>query len=149
MKVDASSFRRLLVCVSLVLLSGYSAVMADSFDDDDNPEREINPTAVILFMFFGLCLGILTLQVISRLGEAVPYTVVIFLIGVLTSFLFKVHSNDAFEQSINDWVKINPDIMLFVFLPPLIFGEAMNLKWFHVQGAFNQALVLAGPGVLM
>ena len=25
----------------------------------------------------------------------------------------------------------------------------MNLNWFHVQGAFNQALVLAGPGVLL
>lgn len=37
--------------------------------------------------------------------------------------------------------------MLFVFLPPLVFGEAMNLNWYHVTRAFWQSVILAGPGV--
>ena len=35
------------------------------------------------------------------------------------------------------WTDINPDIMLYVFLPPLIFGEAMSLNWHHVQGVLG------------
>ena len=47
------------------------------------------------------------------------------------------------------WGNINADIFLFVFLPPLVFGEAMNLNWHHVLGGFWQAVLLAGPGVLI
>lgn len=39
--------------------------------------------------------------------------------------------------------------MLFVFLPPLIFGEAMSLNWYHLKGGFIQSVILAGPGVLI
>lgn len=40
-------------------------------------------------------------------------------------------------------------MMLFLFLPVLIFGEAMTLKWHHVRGGISQALLLAGPGVII
>lgn len=49
----------------------------------------------------------------------------------------------------SEWVNINADLMLFVFLPPLIFGEAMSLNWYHVKGGFIQSVILAGPGVLI
>ena len=54
-----------------------------------------------------------------------------------------------FTESINDWVNIDADLLLFAFLPPLIFGEAMNLNFYHVRGGFLQAVILAGPGVLI
>ena len=54
-----------------------------------------------------------------------------------------------FGDSISDWVDIDPDLLLFTFLPPLIFGEAMNLNFYHVRGGFAQAVILAGPGVLI
>lgn len=47
------------------------------------------------------------------------------------------------------WINIDPELLLFVFLPPLIFGEAMGLNWYHAKGAFVQATILAGPGVLV
>lgn len=49
----------------------------------------------------------------------------------------------------NQWVHIDADLLLFTFLPPLIFGEAMSLNWYHVQGGFLQSVILAGPGVLI
>ena len=49
----------------------------------------------------------------------------------------------------NDWVNIDADLLLFAFLPPLIFGEAMSLNFYHVKGGFVQAVILAGPGVLI
>ena len=47
------------------------------------------------------------------------------------------------------WESINAELLLFIFLPPLVFGEAMSLNWYHVKGGFFQALFLAGPGVLV
>jgi NhaP-type Na+/H+ or K+/H+ antiporter len=55
----------------------------------------------------------------------------------------------VFGDSITDWVNIDADMMLFTFLPPLIFGEAMNLNFYHFKGGLLQALLLAGPGVLI
>lgn len=46
-------------------------------------------TVVLLFMFFGLSVGILAMQFLSVVGEAIPYTVFVFLIGVLFSIANK------------------------------------------------------------
>lgn len=54
-----------------------------------------------------------------------------------------------FGESITEWVDIDADLLLFTFLPPLIFGEAMSLNFYHVRGGFIQAVILAGPGVLI
>jgi NhaP-type Na+/H+ or K+/H+ antiporter len=51
--------------------------------------------------------------------------------------------------SVTIWANIDPELILYVFLPPLIFGEAMSLNWHHVQGGFLQSLLLAGPGVVI
>ena len=55
----------------------------------------------------------------------------------------------SFGESINKWVNIEADLILYVFLPPLLFGEAMNLNWYQVKGGFAQSLTLAGPGVIV
>lgn len=52
-------------------------------------------------------------------------------------------------RSIQVWENINAELLLFVFLPPLVFGESMNLNWHHVKGGLLQSIILAGPGVLV
>ena len=47
------------------------------------------------------------------------------------------------------WTNIDPHLLLYVFLPPLIFGEAMSLNYYNAKGALSQALVMAGPGVVI
>ena len=51
--------------------------------------------------------------------------------------------------SVTIWANIDPNLLLYVFLPPLIFGEAMSLNFHHVQGGFLQSVLLAGPGVVI
>jgi NhaP-type Na+/H+ or K+/H+ antiporter len=46
-------------------------------------------------------------------------------------------------------LNIDADVLLYVFLPPLIFGEAMHLNWLQAKRALPQAAMLAGPGVLL
>lgn len=80
------------------------------------------------------------------------------------------HYIGTFGKSIATLVDIKADVLLFIFLPPLIFGEAMSLNWYHVKGnglrfrivsilvyiflssilgGLIQSIILAGPGVLI
>ncbi len=64
----------------------FSYLVTFSFaNDDDNDEESNSEVVVILFMFFGLGLGIVVMQIISYFGEVVPYTVVVFILGVIFS----------------------------------------------------------------
>eukprot|EP01033_Poteriospumella_lacustris_P004262 gene4262-3041_t len=114
----------------------------------EDEEEGLEATVVLLFMFFGLAIGILAMQGLSLVGEPIPYTCLVFLLGVIFSLGNNNHDG-TFGKSIGQWVDIDADLLLFVFLPPLIFGEAMSLNWYHVRGAFLQSVILAGPGVLI
>lgn len=48
-----------------------------------------NPVVVILFMFFGLGMGILIMQGLSVLGDPIPYTCVVFAVGIIFSLCTK------------------------------------------------------------
>lgn len=111
-------------------------------------ETNSNSTVVILFLFFGITIGIITWQILSRYAKTLPYPVVIFFLGILFSAVVDTHSPSTFKDSINMWVNINPDLVLYITLPPLIFGEAMNLNWRHVKGSILPGFLLAGPGVV-
>jgi hypothetical protein len=54
-------------------------------NDENDSGDEIDPVIILLFMFFGLGVGVLLSQVLSIFGEAVPYTVLVFLLGMLFS----------------------------------------------------------------
>jgi hypothetical protein len=65
----------------------WSNVVGQVVDDDggsgDDDEDSMKSVVVLLFMFFGLSIGILATQFLSIVGEAIPYTCVVFLLGVL------------------------------------------------------------------
>ena len=99
------------------------SVFADpNYKDHD---REI----VILFMFGGMALGVAVTHFLSRFPIKLPYTVVIFLIGCTFASVYTNENMGHVGQSLDDWSKLDPDLMLYLFLPVLIFGEAMTLKW--------------------
>lgn len=85
---------------------------------------------LLVFMFCGMVIGAVTSHVLSRIKMNIPYTVVVFLLGVLlyiivdTKFYF-----GRLEDSVKQWNEIDPELLLYLFLPALLFGEAMNLSW--------------------
>ena len=89
--------------------------------DTTNNDQEV---VVLLFLFTGLASGVIVQQLMGRTQNkviaAVPYTVVLFLIGLAMAGYSKSYSTDEFNTSLKDWVKIDADLMLFVFLPPLV-----------------------------
>ena len=47
------------------------------------------------------------------------------------------------------WADIDGHLLLYAFLPALLFGDAMALNTHMFQQTFSQCLLLACPGVLM
>lgn len=128
----------------IFIISSIAAVVRGAEDD----EEDLSSTNIILFLFFGLGVGILAMQILSIFGEKLPYTVVIFILGAILS-LADNKNGGKFGESVSEWVNINADLMLFIFLPPLVFGEAMYLNWYYFKGGLMQSFLLAGPGVLI
>ncbi|KAH9309627.1 hypothetical protein KI387_037538, partial [Taxus chinensis] len=51
--------------------------------------------------------------------------------------------------SIRLWANINPDLILFIFLPPLLFESTFSMEAHQVKRCLGQMVLLAGPGVLI
>jgi len=52
---------------------------------NDDGVDHADPVVTILFIVFGLGVGILIQQMLSKLGDPVPYTVVVFIAGLIFS----------------------------------------------------------------
>jgi solute carrier family 9 (sodium/hydrogen exchanger), member 10/11 len=106
---------------------------------------------ILLYLFISLMIGSATTYVLARMERPLPYTAVLFIEGALISIL---HDNAGknlydFTTSIDGWLTMDGEVLLFIFLPPLLYGEAMSLNWFHTKEVVGQCLLLAGLGVLM
>lgn len=55
----------------------------------------------------------------------------------------------ATAASIKAWSEIDPHLLLFVFLPPLIFESAFNSDWHIFKKIFWQVIIMAGPMLLV
>ncbi len=115
----------------------------------DTSEEHDKPQGILLFIFLGVLFGALTTNFLSHLGNPLPYTVVVFFEGIIVGTLLYNDYLGVYSDSSEGLIQINAELFLFIFLPPLLFGEAMNLNWYHTKGALPAATILAGPGVLM
>ncbi|MEM1369177.1 MAG: sodium:proton antiporter [Cyanobacteria bacterium P01_H01_bin.15] len=74
-----------------------------------------------------------------------PYTVGLVVIGVGLGVLASQVEGFAFLQSI----RLSHDLILFIFVPPLIFESALNLDARLLWRNIVPVLTLAGPGLLV
>jgi len=111
--------------------------------------------AVMLLLCIVLLAGIVTSHVLERYIPFVPYTAALFLSGMFVSLSQNVKRHyggvvwPTFDAAVSSWEKADPHLILFIFLPPLIFGEAMSLNVSQVKRCFSQCVMLAGPGVII
>lgn len=104
----------------------------------------------IFFVFFALTLGSVILFISSRFNHVIPYSVVIFTFGMVVSIIadqmILQHRGDTLTLSAEQWIQIDPDVLLCSFLPALLFGEAMHLNFHQIKKAILPASLLAFPG---
>ncbi|OVA16560.1 Cyclic nucleotide-binding domain [Macleaya cordata] len=120
------------------------------FDATTQEEEDFSePTNAIVF--FGLCmvLGIGSRHLLR--GTRVPYTVALLVIGIgLGSLEFGTNRRlGKVGAGIRLWASINPDLLLAVFLPALLFESSFLMEVHQIKRCIGQMLILAGPGVLI
>lgn len=109
------------------------------------------PALALIFSFFAVVVGCFFTFVLSRVdGFQLPYTVWVFLFGIMISRIaiaqIENGSNDALMKSTEQWMNIDPDLLLYALLPPLLFDEAMKLDIHQVRLALPPSMLLAMPG---
>ncbi|GMN38291.1 hypothetical protein TIFTF001_007530, partial [Ficus carica] len=108
-----------------------------------------NPTDAVIFFGLSLVLGIACRHVLR--GTRVPYTVALLILGIaLGSLEYGTHHRlGKIGDGIRLWASINPDLLLAVFLPALLFESSFSMEVHQIKRCMVQMIILAGPGVLI
>merc|ERR1719204_872942 len=117
------------------------------------------------FNFFWICLfcGALTkwfqFNVLNRLGDCLPLDKIPFTVYILSAgFLLqvaveKMHNFFYYDSRLATMLRVlnnvNPDFLLLVFIPPLIFEPSFSSNYHTIRAELGQALILAVPGVII
>lgn len=102
---------------------------------------------VVLFIFLSLLLGSLLRHAVLAFKIPFPYTVMLLVLGGCWGLLGTGLGVPG--HSIDLVANISPHLLLQVFLPALIFESAFSTNAHIMSRGFGQALLLAGPGVLI
>jgi hypothetical protein len=119
-------------CLCLVLVGSANG---DEIDEDETNEEAIGVQEsvrsefIIQLMFAGIVVGAFNTHVLTRVSLQIPYTVLLFVEGMALALLMKKVNMGKFGVAADVWGDVDPELLLFIFLPVLIFGEAMTLNW--------------------
>lgn len=100
------------------------------------PLHEVTPL-VAAELFVGLVAVAAVVALVTR-RSAIPYSVALVLVGL------------AFGALLTDLeVAVDPELLLFVLLPGLVFEAALQIRLSDLRGALRSVIILAAPGVLI
>lgn len=100
----------------------------------------------ILFLFVSFILGALVRFLLKRLSIPLPYTVVVFVFGAIMGLVS--HYYDSL-QVYTYLARIDPKLLLHMFLPILIFESAFAMDAHTFVRCFSQCILMAVPGLLI
>ena len=158
-----TSFAMLLMTLVLLLAQVASVegevseveVSGVSHEGEDYLEREIHPSHSVLSPSLVLTIGVLVYYTLSRFLHWLPYTAIMFIMGTIMGLfassevlLVPGKSHNYVNDTLNAWQDIDSEVLLLVFLPGLIFKDALGQNPFLFAMAFGQLLIFAFPNVL-
>lgn len=122
-----------------------SSAAEDESQDEESPE----PAYAVLFPCWTLMVGVVAFYVLSRYARALPYTAVMFLLGAIMGITAELGNfQDHIGESIRLWTQIDHEVLLLVFLPGLLFRDAMSQNIHLFVSSISQVLIFAFPMVL-
>mmetsp|Transcript_13271 Transcript_13271/g.31057 ORF Transcript_13271/g.31057 Transcript_13271/m.31057 type:complete len:1203 (-) Transcript_13271:95-3703(-) len=136
------------------LADSHSDSTTDDHATDDHSEggHHAHQHDALIYMFLALFLGVVIMNLRAHFTW-MQETVCYFVVGMFFSFIVewaKVRSNHSkFAESYYMWMGIDPHLLLFTLLPPLLAGDAMSIDTSVAQHVAFQCLYMAGPGVLV
>ncbi len=158
------TFFTMILMMLVLLLAEVDSVEAEvsevefsgvSQEGEDHLERGIHPSHSVLYPSLVLTIGVAVYYTLSRFLHWLPYTAIMFLMGTIMGLLASseillvpgkhyYYVNDA----LNAWQDIDSEVLLLVFLPGLIFKDALGQNPFLFAMAFGQLFIFAFPNVL-
>ncbi|KAL8535791.1 hypothetical protein ACS0TY_011432 [Phlomoides rotata] len=108
-----------------------------------------SPTDAVIFVGISLVLGVACRHALR--GTHVPYTVALLVLGIgLGALEYGTHHGlGKVGAGIRLWANIDPDLLLAVFLPALLFESSFLLEVHQIKRCMMQIFLLAVPGVLI
>lgn len=104
----------------------------------------------ILLTIAGLVIGALLKSMLKH--SRFPYTVGLFGIGLIAGILNRAEvfqSMPQLSEALDSVANINPDLILYLFLPILIFDAAYELNMHIFKKTLANATILAAPGLVI
>ena len=106
---------------------------------------------VLIFVIAALLIGAASRYFLRHLR--LPYTVILLLIGLAIGYLPRFYDLEAgapgLSNMLNMVANIDPHLILFLFLPTLIFESAFAMEVHLFKRMLSQILTLAVPGMLL
>lgn len=117
----------------------------------EEDEHATHPHEAMLFLLISIVLSTLILHA-SMKFKGLQHTVLLFACGCTLSLFFQglraTEWMGAIGRSWEMWVHIDPHLLVYTLLPPLLAGDAMSIDTSVVSRVAYQCMFLAGPGVL-
>ncbi len=106
---------------------------------------------ILLFVILSLFVGALLRHTLKDI--AIPYTVALLVIGLSLGLTERYglfpHNLELLSHSLQLVVNIDPHLIIFLFLPTLIFESAFAMEVHLFRRTFLQIAILAVPGLLV
>ena len=156
----------LLLCPYLLFFADASAVVEEDAHDTGEMDESDNdsiqpPTSVsypMLFIFVSLLIGLATRfgleKVKKKYDIRIPYSVVLLTFGGMLGAISWSQQRDAPSKekwtiSLTLWTHMNPRLILFIFLPALIYEGAMGTDYYVFKQQLTGGLFLAFPAMML
>jgi NhaP-type Na+/H+ or K+/H+ antiporter len=105
----------------------------------------------LYFVILALIIGAATRHFLRK--SPIPYTVMLLLLGLRCRSCCKIGAFEGWGESFSTAVKwaghIDPHLILYVFLPTLIFEAAFAMDIHTFKKSVGNAVILAVPGIIM
>ena len=104
----------------------------------------------LLFVLAALLVGAVLKPLLKKLK--IPYTVGLFCFGLIVGVLYRqdlLPEAGLLGRAVDVTGNINPDMLLYIFLPVLIFSAAYELDLHTFRKIFVNSTILAVPGVIL
>lgn len=136
----------LAVCAPIATVASASPAAADATASDSHGSHGPHPHYALTYLVFMLFVGALCYQFDSSIP--IPYTVTLLGCGGIIGLIHEATDKGLgrLSVSIDQWTAIDPHLLLFVFLPALLFGDAISMEFASIRKAFPQMLILATFG---
>ena len=135
--------------LSLLLILCPFSIFAGDWSDEELTSNKLEMYP-LLFIIVSLFIGILTKKFLRKLP--IPFTVILLIIGLILGIIdrFDWVANVEFITKSIYWAgHIKPEIILYVFLPTLIFEAAFDLDVHTFKKSFWNAFLMAVPGIIV